>query len=490
MTDKNHDSFADDILKDLENFDMDHSDDVVNDGPDITVTISEDKMKASVKVKPPIDSANITHDAVLQELKNNKVVHGIDERAVDDIFSYGTYNVDVVVAKGTQPSQGTPSSIEYKFETNADKKVDLQEDEHGNVDHKQMHMINSVEEGTLLAVKIASIAGEEGKTVTGEVIPVVKGQDFPLPLGENVKATEDGLGIVAAISGQPGLRDGKVLVSAVYEIKGDVGYSTGNVDFEGSVMITGNVSSDFVVKAKGNVDVQGNIDKALIEAGGDVRVRGGMYGGGSGHIKAGGSVWIRSVDSGIIEAHENIIIGQQSRMSTLTAEADIILTNSKGSIVGGKATAAHEFNVTNLGSPSFTDTVVEIGINPRLKKVHDTLDEQIKGYRDQLEKVTTHIKTVRANEQQRGSMTDKEKEVMQKLVPTYHKLKAALEKGTAKLKYLDERIAQLGRGKARVRGTVYPGVKLYTVNTHMPIRKEIKFSSFYEQNEQIIVGPY
>lgn len=490
MADKHQDNMADDILKDLESFDMDHSDDVIPDGPDIIVTVSEDRMKAMVKVKAPVDGSNINHDAVVRELKNHKVVYGIDDTAIDDIFSYGTYSVDVVVAKGLKPSPGVSSSIEYKFETNANKKIEVKEDEHGNVDHKAMHLIASVEEGTLLAVKIPAVPGAAGKTVLGEELPVDQGRDNPLPLGENVKATDDGLGIVATTNGQPALRDGKVCVSSVYEVKGDVDYKTGNIDFEGSVVITGNVNSDFVVKAKGDIDVQGNIEKALIEAGGDVRVRGGMYGAGAGHIKAGGSVWIRSVDSGIIEAHENIVIGQQARMSTLTSEADIILTNSKGSIVGGKATAAHEFDVTNLGSPSFTDTVVEVGINPRLKKVHDDLDEQIKNFKDQLDKVTTHIKTIRTNEQQHGGMSEKEQEAMKKLVPMYHKLKAALEKGTAKLKYLDERIAQLGRGKARVRGTVYPGVKIYTVHTHMPIRKEIKFSSFYEQNEQIIVGPY
>lgn len=489
MADKHHDNIADDILKEIENFDTGHGAGAVADGPSsISIRVSEDKMRAFATVVP--GSGGLSHDDVVQALNNHRVTHGINDQAIDEIFSYGTYNVEVEVAHGTPPTPGLSSRIEYKFETNADKKKEIVEDEHGNVDHKASRQIDSVEEGALLALKIPAQPGTEGKTVYGETIPVQQGSDAPLPLGANTKATEDGMGIEATIAGLPILKDGKVCVSAVLTIKGDIDYKSGNVDFDGSVVVTGNVNSDFTVKAGGNIEIGGNIDKATIHAGGDVKVRGGMYGAGSGTITAGGSIWIRSVDSGILEAHGSIIISQQARMSTLIAEEDIILSNSKGGIVGGKATAARDFDVTNLGSTSFTETTIEIGINSRLKKVRDTLEAQIKNNKDQLEKITAHIKTIRHGEQQRGSLTDKEKELMKKLVPMFHQLKASIEQGTAKLKFVDEKISMLGKGKAKVRGTVYPGVKIVTVHSNMPVRKEIKFSSFYEQNEQVIVGPY
>lgn len=494
---KEHRDLADDILKDLENFDKKLGGDepakrsAAPAGPPIAVRVSEDKTKAYAKVQPPMESgADVTREAVIAELKKKGVVHGVDESAIDEIFEYGTYNVDVVVAKYTPPSDGTPAKIEYKFEVGDAKKTEMQEDEHGNVDHKALNLITSVEEGVLLAVKVAAVPGKEGTTVTGEMLPAVQGRDIPLPLGENVKGTDDGLGIVATLSGQPVVRDGKVSVSAVYNISGDVSYKTGNVDFNGTVVITGNVQSDFMVKATGNIEIHGNIDKALIEAGGDVKVRGGLYGAGEGKIIAKGSVWIRSVDMGTVEAGESINIGQQARMSTLMAGDSIILKNSKGSIVGGKVTAANEIDVSNLGSPSFTETMVEVGMNPKLKQAHDELDKRLQEHKDQFEKISLHIKTIKTYEKQRGSMTDKEKEVMKKLVPAYHKFKAAIEADNAKLFYLQDRMKQMLRGKAKVYGVTYTGVKFYTLNASMAIKKEINHSSFYEQNEQIVVGPY
>jgi len=494
---KNGENFDEQILKDLEQFDSDSDSPEaaaghVAEGPDIAIKVSEDENKVYARVKSPEDAeTEVNKDRLLQELRNNNISFGISDEAIEEIFTYGSFNVDVIVARSKPPSNGEPATIEYKFETDPGKKqVDLEVDEHGNVDHRQVKLIDSVSEGDLLAVKVPPKPGEEGMTIYGKTIPAKDGKDIPLPLGENVKATDDGLGIVAAISGQPYVRDGKVSVSAVYEIEGDVSYKTGNVDFNGTVLVKGNVQSGFTVKASDDVEVHGNIDKAFIEAGGDVRVRGGLYGANEGKIVASGSVWVRSVDNGTIEAGHNIYLGQQSRMSTLMAGEKIVLNNMKGSIVGGKATAAEEFDVTNLGSASFTETIIELGMNPKVKQVHDDLENKIKEEKTKLDKITNHIKTLKEREKKQGQLTEKEQALMKKLVPMYHKLKSSLETDNKKFNFMNEKLKKLVRGRAKIRGTAFPGVKFYTMNATLAVKKDINFSSVSEKNEQIEVGPY
>ena len=68
--------------------------------------------------------------------------------------------------------------------------------------------------------------------------------------------SQDKLTLTALVDGHVSLADQKVSVSNVYQVK-DVGVSTGNIDFEGSVIIAGNVSANFEVKAGGNVVVNG-----------------------------------------------------------------------------------------------------------------------------------------------------------------------------------------------------------------------------------------
>ncbi|HOO56713.1 MAG TPA: FapA family protein [bacterium] len=458
-------------------------------GESVAVKVSDDEMKVTVVVQPPLDSdVNLDKDLVLKELEKIGVENGIDEEAIEDIFTYGSYNVEVIVAKGIPSADGTSAKIEYEFDVSEEKKVELKKDEFGNVDHRETNLIESVEEGALLARKIPAIPGEEGVTCMGAKLPAKEGRDIPLPLGENVKATDDGLGVIATISGQPILKDNMVSVSPVFEVKGDVSYKTGNINFKGTVIIQGNVQSDFVVNATDDIEIHGNIEKAYIEAGGDIRISGGLYGSNEGRIVARGSVSIRSIESGIIEAGKNIVIRQQSRSSILMAGEDIILDNAKGSITGGKATCGHHFDLSNLGSQSFTETVVEIGINPKVKELFDTLNKQLEDEKIQFDKVTNHIKVLKTKKKE--ELSEKEKELLQRIVPAFHKLRASIEAKTAKVNFLREKMDKMSAGRCRIRGKTYPGVKMYTANASMAIRSEVNHSSFFEQNEQIIVGPY
>ena len=175
MTDekkKNEKTEFDELEEQMKKFDDQYTDHhEVPTGEAVAVRVSEDEMKANVTVAPPDSGEEVTKDKVIEELNKIGVVHGIDEEAIDDIFTYGSYNVEVVVAKGTPPSDGTNAKIEYKFDTSAEKKAKVQVDEHGNVDHRQTNLVESVEEGTLLATKVPAVHGEEGMTVMGDKLP-------------------------------------------------------------------------------------------------------------------------------------------------------------------------------------------------------------------------------------------------------------------------------------------------------------------------------
>ena len=80
--------------------------------------------------------------------------------------------------------------------------------------------------------------------------------------------------------------------------------------------------------------------------------------------------------------------------------------------------------------------------------------------------------------------------MLKKLIPAAHQIKAGLESDTKKMNFLQEKMKSLQAGRCRVKGTIYPSVKLFTLGASMNVQKEINHSSFYEQNEQIIVGPY
>src|SRR5437762_91037 len=60
---------------------------------------------------------------------------------------------------------------------------------------------------------------------------------------------------------------GKLTVSKLYEVDGNVDFKVGNVDFDGRVTIKGDVLPGFNVKATGDVAITGMVENASIEAG-------------------------------------------------------------------------------------------------------------------------------------------------------------------------------------------------------------------------------
>ena len=84
--------------------------------------------------------------------------------------------------------------------------------------------------------------------------------------------------MLAAVAGHATLVLETVTVSAVYYVRGEVGPATGNIEFVRSVDISGDVLPGYRVTAGGDVEIQGSVESAEIEAAGNVSVRYGIRG--------------------------------------------------------------------------------------------------------------------------------------------------------------------------------------------------------------------
>jgi len=89
----------------------------------------------------------------------------------------------------------------------------------------------------------------------------------------NVRVEDDG-GRILFYAQAPGIvefSDNKIAVNPVYQISGDVDFSTGNLDVDCNLVIPGSIRSEFSVKTTENVSVGG-----IIEPGADVFVQGNL----------------------------------------------------------------------------------------------------------------------------------------------------------------------------------------------------------------------
>ena len=91
--------------------------------------------------------------------------------------------------------------------------------------------------------------GDVGTNVMGEKLKPREVKKKKLKYGRNITVSEDKLTMISEVDGHVTLVDDKVFVSDVLTVE-NVDNSTGDIDYEGSVQVNGNVCANFTIKAK------------------------------------------------------------------------------------------------------------------------------------------------------------------------------------------------------------------------------------------------
>ena len=276
-------------------------------------------------------------------------------------------------AEGTKAHDGADAHVVYNFKGQREA-VTLKERD-GRVDFKDISRVENVVAGQLLARKVPAEPGQPGQTVTGKLIPAEKGKDCELSVGKNVKLSEDGLSALAEINGQVLLLGGKINVEPIYTISGDVDLRTGNVLFLGTVVVRGNVEDGFSVKAAGNIEVFGSVGKCGLDAEGDIVVHQGIAAKTEGKVRCGKSLYSKFIEHAHVDAGENVVVTDGIVHSYVDANKMILCQGKRAQIVGGRLRASEEINSKILGSVAGTETLLEVGYDPRSKERLVTLEE-------------------------------------------------------------------------------------------------------------------
>ncbi|HOJ12810.1 MAG TPA: FapA family protein, partial [Clostridiales bacterium] len=381
----------------------------------IQVNISPDKMKAFI-----IISASDYNNEVpslmelLNYLKENEVVYGINKDILNVIISQGLFNQEVLVAEGTYPVDGIGGSLKLHFNIKRDKKPAILED--GRVDFRNLGLIENVRKGQKLCSIIPPLPGEDGKTVTGEVIASSKGKPAKSPIGKNVELTEGLDGLIASIDGQVSYLNDRIHVYPYYEVSSDVDNSTGNINFVGNVIIRGSILSGFQVEAGGNIEIWGVVEGATVKAGGDILIRRGVQGNSKATIISEGNIVARYIEHSNIEA-KNDIRAEAIMHSTVKCGGKLELSGRKGLLVGGNIKVRKEIKAKVIGSQMATFTEIEVGVPPELREISRSLKEEVAKLESDLKKAEQII-NILLKLNTNNMLTEDKKKLLEKSLKT------------------------------------------------------------------------
>ncbi|MDR2483845.1 MAG: FapA family protein [Treponema sp.] len=453
----------------------------------VSVNITDQDMKAFISVIPPgPGGADISVETIMRVLKDNRVVYGIKEGFLQDFVDRPSYKVPVLVAEGTQPVNGRNAYIQYNFRTEQSR-VPFKEGNDGRVDFRESNAIQNVVKDQPLGKKIPPEEGIMGRSVVGQYIPAKSGQDIEFPLGSNVHVGEDRMTILSDIAGQVVLAAGKISVEPVYTVQGNVNLKTGNIMFLGTVIITGNVEDGFSVKAQGNIEVKGTVEKAELEAEGDIIVLKGISGKTTGTVRTGKSVYARFIENAVIEAGNMVIANEGIVNSQVDAYKRIVCQGKRARIVGGRYRASEEINAKTIGSAaSGTETICEVGIDPKTKKELDDLITKKLALEKDLEEAKLNFQTLNNILQQRKSLPPDKEEQLKEIMGTQKVLTADLKQVTEDIEKLQEKLNTVKtRGRVSASDKIFPGVKVVIRDAIEDVKNEYKAITFVLDNDLI-----
>lgn len=445
-----------------------------------SVDIADQEMKAYITITPPgPGGCDLSKDTLLSVLRNNRIVFGVDEAALQEIEDRPRYREPLLVAEGQKPQNGRDANVQFNFEVDRSR-VHLKEAADGKVNFRELGLIQNVVAGQPLARRVPPESGKPGRTVTGKIIPARSGKDAAPPLGRNVHLGDDGLTVIADINGQVTFIAGKINVEEILTIQGDVSLKTGNVMFLGTVIIQGNVEDGYSVKASGNVEIRGNVGKAEIVAEGDVVIHQGVNAKSGGQISAGKNLWAKFIENATVDVGENLIVSEGMINSTVVANKKIICQGKRAALVGGKYRACEEINAKILGSPvGGAETILEVGYDPKSKERSDALQLQAQKLKRQIENLDKNIATLNAQKQKKELSEEKEA-ILQDLLLRRDDLVGELRALAKEIETIGAYLSGLkAKGRISASGRIYPGVKIRIKDASEDIKTEAKSLTFY-----------
>ena len=331
--------------------------------------------------------------------------------------------------------------------------------------------------------------GKSGRNVFGEEIKPRTVRSEKLQYGNKISINEEKTEIYSDVTGHANYLNGKVFVSDVFKVPADIDNSVGNIVYDGSVEIAGNVKTGFSVRATGDIIIGGVVENAYVEAGGQIIVKRGIHGMHKGTLKAGTNVMSKYIENAKVYAG-GFVEAEAILNSDISATGEVRVHGRKGLINGGTVRAGRSIEAEYAGTEMGTFTTLEVGIDPTRKERYVEISKDVSKRSKDLDDMKVIIDNY-ASMLKRGEVLPKDKLLyVQQLALEYKTKKEEIEPLRSEMREIHLEMMASDRSYIAISKIIYPGVSLSISDLGYTVKEKLSYCRFKKIDGAIGRIPY
>ncbi len=420
---------------------------------------------------------------VFEALNKAGIIFGINSKILAGPLEAG---VEYIIAEGFPPVNGIDAEVKlYEISNLKPQIIDS-----NNVNHYELNLINHVQVGDWLGERKDPTPGFPGKNVKGNEIPSIPGRNLPL-LYDRLSVRENyENGITTLVSKKNGAvyyRGDSIGVYDYLEIKGDIDFSTGNIDFDGYMSIKGTVEDNFSVVASNDLEILGDYgvgaaDK-ISSLEGNIYIKGGIAGKNKATIRCKKNLYVKFLSDITVECEGSVYVGFYCMNSNVRAK-QLIIESPKGKITGGKIDVDIQASAAEIGNKSESRTHIRVrGFDRNALKID--LDETLNALNKNKKEITRIKQHLQVYSGSSSQLTKEQFNTYEDLKNSYAEKKEIVKELEYRYKSINEYLKTPGEGAVTAKSRLYPKVKIEIKNMSEEILQSVPMVTYFIKDNEL-----
>jgi uncharacterized protein (DUF342 family) len=380
------------------------------------------------------------------------------------------------VAKGKAAEDGKDGRVIFTVRKMS-KKAELQEDQRGYIDFKDLHLFENVRVGATVAKLFPPGAGKPGMDPLGKTLSAKNGKPAKITFDASIKAQNhesgEGQDLVANKEGFLLEESGRISIQEELNISSCVDYKTGSLDFIGSINIRGDVLPGFIVRGKKGVNITGSVSEATITSSeGSIQIKGFLSGSISSKVEAKQEVHLSVAQAAEVYAGTLITVAREARACAFHSGGTIY--GEKALMISGEYNCACGLEAKEIGSKLGGHTHIKLANSQAVSEEFVTLEQKIAQHQKALAVLSAHLGPLAVTSAGQSMLSEQHRT---KLLPLIEK-KRLIEASLIELNTKHKQLLTISKTSAKFRvnslSKIFPGLSVEALDQRYEVKDLIE----------------